>query len=396
MEVVGRLERYRIFRPKDPNAEPVYRDAMARIDWFNAFIGISMFEKYVNLINFRYLYGAATLTVFFYFVCETTYYYRDNVENILMSVTTVGFAVQMVSKQYTYAFKRKRIVDIHEMNLEYLNFDVIQDPAIQLAIRKSAILSHILIKMTLVGYLVLVILIATVPVILGFMMGEVLLPFGFEVIHSTSWTAFWINYGFQLSCTYFTGLVSSSSDALFILNVFTACEQIDAILALLAELNLMARSNMPEQLLSDQLTKILRLHQHHQQYIRKLENVFDCYFLIAIAMLCFCMSLSLAAFTLINWYIGLAVFCFSSAQIFYMCFLGTHLESKNEQLMLEVGSFAWYALNVHDQKRAVLLLAATQTPVTLSAVMDILNVETYLKIHKTVYSFWMFLLQVKV
>ncbi|XP_053686233.1 putative odorant receptor 92a [Sabethes cyaneus] len=301
---------------------------MKRIEWFNAFIGISMFERHVNLINFRYLYGLATLSIFFYFVSETIFYYRDNVESILLSVTTIGFALQMVSKQYTYALKRNRIVEIHEMNLEYLNFDVIQDPMIQLAIRNSAGLAHILIKMTLVGYIVLVILIATVPVIFGFIMGEVLLPFGFEIIHSTSWTAFWINYSFQLSCTYFTGLVSSSSDSLFILNVFTACEQIDAILSLLAELGRMAKTDVGDHLVSDQLTKILRLHQHHQQYMRKLEDVFDCYFLIAIAMLCFCMSISLAAFTLIDWYIGLAVFCFSSAQIFYMCFLGTHLGSK--------------------------------------------------------------------
>lgn len=54
---------------------------------------------------------------------------------------------------------------------------------------------------------------------------------------------------------------------------------------------------------------------------------------------------------------------------------------QNEQLMLEVGSFAWYSLPVRDQKRAILLLAATQTPVTLSAVMDVLNVETYLKVN---------------
>lgn len=48
--------------------------------------------------------------------------------------------------------------------------------------------------------------------------------------------------------------------------------------------------------------------------------------------------------------------------------------------MLKVGSFAWYALPVRDQKRAILFLAATQKPITLSAFLEKLDVETYLKV----------------
>lgn len=95
MDYLEGLKRYRIFQPADPKAETVYRNVANRIDVFNSYMGFAMFKQKVNFYNFPFIWGISSLFIFTYLVIETAYWYRLEVERVLMSVTTIGFSIQV-------------------------------------------------------------------------------------------------------------------------------------------------------------------------------------------------------------------------------------------------------------------------------------------------------------
>ncbi|XP_038108421.1 odorant receptor 67d isoform X2 [Culex quinquefasciatus] len=377
------------------NAGKVYLEAVDWIDRLNAFMGICYFDPKVSRLQPRFIWGITTLFIYIYLAFESTYWYRNDVEKLLLCITTHGFSVQMASKVYTFIINRSQVVEVNTMNRDYFEMETTKSVTVQNSHKSSATIAYILLKMTAACYIILVGLIVLGPAIGGAIVSEKILPFGFELSHSNAWPAYIMNLAFHVNCGFYVAFLTTSSDSTFILYLLTAVGQIDAISGLLNELNEMLEKNASEEVISLQLRRIFQLHQHHFAYMRMFKNMFQYYFMMAITMLYFCMSICLAAFVLINWYMGVLVFCFCSAQIFYMCFLGTALQSKTEFLMKEIDSFSWYRLSVPNQKFAILFLASAQNPILLSAAMVKLNVATYLQVHKSVYSFLMLLLRIK-
>lgn len=206
----------------------------------------------------------------------------------------------MSSKVYSFILTRRKILDVHKMNLDYFNLDIIKRANVDKSLRKSASLTHILVSITLVGYIILVGIIATAPVLYGLATSDPLLPLGIEIVHSESRMAYWINYSIQLNSCYYAAMLTTTSDATFILYILTATGHIDAIIGLLDELHDMADRQDDESQISDHMTKVLQVHQYHLNYMRKIDGLFRIYFLIAIASLCACMTISLAAFVLVS------------------------------------------------------------------------------------------------
>ncbi|KAL9704984.1 hypothetical protein quinque_008502 [Culex quinquefasciatus] len=367
MDLIESLKRYRIFQFDYSNAGKVYLEAVDWIDRLNAFMGICYFDLKVSRLQPRFIWGITTLFIYIYLAFESTYWYRNDVEKLLLCITTHGFSVQMASKVYTFIINRSQVVEVNTMNRDYFEMETTKSVTVQNSHKSSATIAYILLKMTAACYIILVGLIVLGPAIGGAIVSEKILPFGFELSHSNAWPAYIMNLAFHVNCGFYVAFLTTSSDSTFILYLLTAVGQIDAISGLLNELNEMLEKNASE----------------------------EYYFMMAITMLYFCMSICLAAFVLINWYMGVLVFCFCSAQIFYMCFLGTALQSKTEFLMKEIDSFSWYRLSVPNQKFAILFLASAQNPILLSAAMVKLNVATYLQVHKSVYSFLMLLLRIK-
>ncbi|XP_065078575.1 uncharacterized protein LOC135701654 [Ochlerotatus camptorhynchus] len=281
------------------------------------------------------------------------------------------------------------------MNVKFFSMDIIQDNTVKQAFKPSVMLNNVLLTLTIYGYCVLVGIIGLAPMVYGLITSKQVLSFGFEAIHSDAWSAYMVNGLFQANCAYYVAILTTVTDGTFISYILTATGQIDAIIGLLNELDGMMMLKPDEQEIDNQLQKIIKFHQHHQLFMRQVENELNLYFLISIASLCFNMSISLAAFVLIDWYLGIVVFCFASSQIFYMCFLGTYYDTKSEILITEIGQLDWYKLSLKNQKSIKFLLTVTQTPITLTAILEDLNVAAYLKIHKTVYSGLMLLLRVK-
>lgn len=205
----------------------------------------------------------------------------------------------MASKVYTFIINRSQLVEVNMMNRDYFEMETTKTVTVQNSLKSSATIAFILLKMTAACYIFLVGLIVIGPAIGGLIVSEKILPFGFELSHSFEWPAYTMNLAFQMNSAFYVAFLTTSSDSTFILYLLTAVGQIDAISGLLDELNEMLEKSATEDQISIQLRKIFQLHQHHLAYMRKFNNMFQYYFMMAITMLYFCMSICLAAFVLV-------------------------------------------------------------------------------------------------
>lgn len=95
MDIIESLKRYRIFQFDYSNAGKVYLEAVDWIDRLNAFMGICYFDPKVSRLQPRFIWGITTLFIYIYLAFESTYWYRNDVEKLLLCITTHGFSVQV-------------------------------------------------------------------------------------------------------------------------------------------------------------------------------------------------------------------------------------------------------------------------------------------------------------
>ncbi|XP_055600397.1 uncharacterized protein LOC129749447 [Uranotaenia lowii] len=396
MNLAERLQRFSLFRTDFNTADELYFKVTGIIDVINLGAGFSSFIRKWNFLNIRFIQGINTLFVYLYCEFTSATYYRNDMEEFLFCITTFGISIQCSAFIYLFILRRGMILDIHELNLKYYKLKSVLDAKIQKSLRSSSSITYLAVILTIIVYNVLMFLMACIPVIYTIKTNNKVLPYGFKMFFADTWTAYSLNMLFQFNCQYYVSICTVSANCTLVVLLLTAFGQIDAIIELFNQLQEMTQiPETPEESLKEKIEEIIALHQYHRNYMRKIVDSFDVFYLIVIGSLCSCMAISLTAIVLVNWYVGGVFICFSSAQIFYLCFFGAQLQIKSEKLTLRVTSFDWYNLPVGNQKSTMMILNACQTPVNLSAVFETLNYEAFLKVHKGVYSIFMFLISAK-
>ncbi|EDS32026.1 conserved hypothetical protein [Culex quinquefasciatus] len=299
MNLLDSLARLRLFRFEFFDTGAAYRAATARLDQINALVGVCMFNARVSRAQPAFIWGIISLLLYVYLAFESTIWYRDNIDKLMMCITTHGFSLQMASKVYTFILNRNRVIEINEINLKYFGTSGRKAASQLECLKPSAKIANILITMTIFGYVTLTSLIIAIPVIYGLIVSKKVLPMGYEVVHSTEWPGYIVNLLFQINCMIYVSLTTITSDGTFILFLMSAIGQIDAILGRLSEFSEQLKQTDDDEQITGNLKQILRLHQHHQRYMRKLDDLFSTYFMIAIISLYFCMSVCLASFLLV-------------------------------------------------------------------------------------------------
>ncbi|XP_055596568.1 uncharacterized protein LOC129746735 [Uranotaenia lowii] len=393
MDLVEKLKKLSVFRVDSLSAEEVYFKTTRLIDLINLGAGNSNFIRKWDFLNLRFFQGINTLFLYLYCVYLTTSYYIDDMEELLFCVATFGISIQCSAFIYLFVLRRGKILDVHDLNVDYHKLKTVLDPKIQESLRSSSSIAYLAVVLTIIVYNVMILIMTMMPVVYTIQTGHKALPYAFKMFFEDTWTSYTLNFLIQMNCQYYVSICTVTSNCTLIVLLLTAFGQIDAIITLFKQLNdMVQRPDIPHESLEKKLKEIIALHQCHRNYLSNIVDVFDVYYLIVISSLCSCMAISLTAIVIVNWYVGVVFICFSSAQIFYMCFLGAQLQMKSEDLALHVTQFEWYKLPVVHQQSIMMVICACQTPINLSAVFETLNYEAYLKVHKGVYSIFMFLI----
>ncbi|KFB47258.1 AGAP010507-PA-like protein [Anopheles sinensis] len=307
---------------------------------------------------------------------------------LIYCLATFGFGCQGVMKIYSYIITRRRVIELYMINVKYNERMMNQSDRVKRVLCENATITHILIKGTMLVYIILVCVTVTIPGLSSIFLSSRILPFGFVLpfLDPETWTGYIWNYAFQVIMSYFYLVLTLGGDITTIFNLLTAYGQLDALMMLIEECNEQLARNEPAEAIQKKIVDIVQLHQHHRLYLQQLVDFLNPYHFVTVGSTVPAMVISVLGVMLLKWYPGAVIMFLGSVQIFYICFLGTGLELKTDALTDMVGAIRWDKLSVRDMKHMQLILALTQQPKVLLVATTPLNVTAFLQIHKFIYS----------
>uniref|UniRef100_A0A182VT62 Uncharacterized protein n=1 Tax=Anopheles minimus TaxID=112268 RepID=A0A182VT62_9DIPT len=375
-------------------------DITAGIETFNKSMGASFFKRKHSFINFFFIFGISNLVLYLVSVLKSAYDSRHDTTKLIYCIATFGFCCQAIMKIYSFIITRQRVVDLYENNLFYYQNMMHQSNTVKRVLCDNASLIYIVIKGTVLIYLILVITTMTIPGFSSLFLADRILPFGFVVpfIGADTLTGYLWNYIMQVIMATYYWIITVGSDITTIYNLLTAYGQLDVLMTIIEELDeLLERDECPQEI-RDKIIEIVHQHQHHRSYLQQLVHFLNPYHFVTLGSTVPTMVISVLGLVLLDWYPGAAIVFLGSVQIFYICFLGTSLEIKvrdifiiTDALTLKVGAIHWNKLSIRDMKYMNLVLAMTQKPKMLAVATLPLNITAFLKIHKLIYSLIMML-----
>uniref|UniRef100_A0A6E8W0K5 Odorant receptor n=1 Tax=Anopheles coluzzii TaxID=1518534 RepID=A0A6E8W0K5_ANOCL len=371
-------------------------DLTAGIESFNKSMGVSFFKRKHSFVNFFFIFGISNLVLYVVSVLISSYKSRHDIIKLIYCIATFGFCCQAIMKIYSFIITRQRVVDLYEINHRYYQHMMGQSIAVKRVLCDNASLIYIVIKVTVLVYLLLVITAMSIPGLSSIFLADRILPFGFVMpfIDANTLAGYYANYGIQLIMAIYYWIITVGSDITTIYNLLTAYGQLDVLMTITEELNEQLERNESLDTIQDKIVEIIRQYQHHRTYLKQLVDFLNPYHFVTLISTVPTMVISVLGLVLLDWYPGAAIVFLGSVQIFYICFLGTSLELKvgvTDALTLKIGAIHWDKLSVRDMKFMKMVLMMSQKPKMLMAATLPLNITAFLQIHKFIYSLIMML-----
>ncbi|XP_053667933.1 odorant receptor 67d-like [Anopheles marshallii] len=393
MEYLRVLKKYHFFHYSATNPLEASMYLTAGIETFNKSMGVSFFKRKHSFINFFFIFGISNLVLYVVSVLKSAYVSRHDMTKLMYSIATFGFCCQASMKIYCFVVTRQRVIDLYESNQHYYQDMMNQSNTVKRVLCDNASLIYIVIKGTVLVYLILVIIAMSIPGISSIFLSDLILPLGFTIpfINDDTFAGYIWNYIIQIIMAVYYFIITVGTDITTIYNLLTANGQLDALMTIIEELDeQLERDECPEKI-RDKIIEIVHQHQHHRIYLHQLVDFLNPYHCVTLGSTVPTMVISVLGLFLLDWYPGAVIVFLGSVQIFYICFLGTSLEIKTDALTLKVGAIHWNKLSIPDMKYMNLVLALTQKPKMLKVVTLPLNITAFLKIHKLIYSLIMML-----
>ncbi|XP_053696907.1 odorant receptor 67d-like [Sabethes cyaneus] len=130
----------------------------------------------------------------------------------------------------------------------------------------------------------------------------------------------------------------------------------------------------------------------HREIIRYEEDLDECYYytvFVQVITSVSCLSLTLfVVYMTRNWIRGMFILA-TFFQLLEFCLLGTALRVKNDHAIDAIYNCKWHLLSTSDKRRLAIMLHRAQNPVEMTiGGLALLNMETFVEIIKTIYSYF--------
>lgn len=261
MSFLKKLQRFRIFQHSFKEPAEFYAHQIKFPNKVSKISGLDVFSEDFQILNPRVTFSVSLLMFYFYINIVSAYEMRDNTEDLINSLTTIGIAIQSVTKIVTFGVFRKDLVWLHQYTKTLYREEC--NPRTRDLLMNDVFLLSVILKTMIVGYAFTSISLDFAPVLVLAYTGLKLLPFGFYIpfLDQFSWTGYMINYFVQILLTVFVTSQDMGPDCIYMIISMNSFTQINLIVDSLKELS--RHIDEGDSDMDDQIISIIQRHQEH-------------------------------------------------------------------------------------------------------------------------------------
>ncbi|XP_038114055.1 odorant receptor 30a isoform X2 [Culex quinquefasciatus] len=314
---------------------------------------------------------------------------RDDVDDLIYCLVTLGMGMQGLMKIFTFLLARDELVWIQEYSKRLFREEGIAHKCL---IMNNILLMNVVTKLILVFYAFTTVFMLVAPMFITLTTDHKLLTFGFWLpfVDRFSWLGYGCNLVMHVIMSIFISAENMGPDTIYFMTLINSYTQIDLMLAKIREVNNKIANNNASY--KEKLNDVFKRHQEHLEYIGVVEDVYRGYFFVLFSSLGASLVLVLYAVVTRSWLAGYNSCVFIINELFIFCFLPTLLERKVEELEEAIYGISWYDVPISTRRSICLCLDAVQQPVSLSMIFYPLNMPTFQSLMNTIYSYLTLLL----
>nr|XP_029724627.1 uncharacterized protein LOC109399963 [Aedes albopictus] len=293
MSFIKKLHRLKVFQHSFTEPADFYSHQIKIPNLISKISGLDVFSEDFKIPNGFMVLIFVSMLFYFYINGASAYEMRDNTEDLINSLTTIGIGIQVASKTVTFAVFRKDLVWLHRYTEALYREEC--NPRTRAMLMDNVFLLSVILKTMMVGYAFTSFSLDFAPVLILAFTGTKLLPFGFYIPHIDrfSWTGYLVNYLVQIVLTVYVTSEDMGPDCIYMIISLNSFTQIDLIVESLKEVN--RRIEAGDVDMENCLISIIQRHREHLEYLRTIETVFRMMFLVTFMSLSSVLILSLFA-----------------------------------------------------------------------------------------------------
>ncbi|XP_055619294.1 odorant receptor 49b-like [Toxorhynchites rutilus septentrionalis] len=399
METLKRLQIFRKTRATILDPQESYYAITSRMNRScQVVLGMDLLTPGFSFVNPQFIFLLAIMTSFLYSDIESAILAED-IGGFIYNIAVFGFGLQGFAKFDAYLYRRPDYHKLLHLLGDFMGECNSNDRWKQKMIDSVAIC--IIFAKFYFGMYTLVFLGASmIGILMSLWSGELQLSFGFQFsfIDTSGFVGYIFTYLYQIIAVLEVVLSSFCNESLIVMvfvNAFGMCDCIISDLKELSKLSQLEKTPENRREAKEKMKLIIQKHQNVIVYLDLANTIFSTYFCMSLVAMTGTISILLIVLVWLRWYPAIFLASMASIQILNMCFLGTLLLLKGEELEREIYVTTWYDLDVPVQQSLKLLLLASQNIKEISYRFGVMNMETYVQTHKLIYSFFAMLVTTK-
>lgn len=363
-----------------------FKNIIQKIDKRAGLLGANIFSVDFKVTNPKLMTLLAYFLGYFFVIAYSFKIYAGHMEKVVFCGVMFGFLIKGFTQVASFIGQRERFLKIVK-DIESLHdsFKTSDDHEISKIFNKFFRFMEILSKLLDIIYLLTGVLSLMYPLMVNFVTGDLILPYGFELpfIDPFSVVGYTCNFFYAASCSALAIIGFTISDAYIVLTIvpiYTLFHVSFHLIDVLKKIDAASdNENEDNKLLYEEKFKeIVQLHQILHDFIRDTEKFYSfTNFIVIYTIFIQCVG-SLFALIIVKWYIGATFVVMNLTQIFMYCVFGAILEVVQSQFREKIMELNWIDKNLPERRKFLFILTATQKTAQYTCIFKVLNFETFM------------------
>ncbi|XP_055549365.1 odorant receptor 67d-like [Wyeomyia smithii] len=341
--------------------------------------------------NFRTFLCLFCLISFSFSVVHTVYLHWGDWYAVMDSLSVSGIGLQGMIKMYS-ALAQKPYFREKYLNIKYLHQRSTSNPKNNASMIKCVLTILYLFRMFFVSYAIAGVAFFVLPFYVMVVKQEkkLVLPLELPFTEASTETGYVITTIFHLVLTVMAIMGILAADMGIMIIVLHVVGIANVFMNNLGDLNeMLLQAETSDETKRQKFTEICIMHKEILQYEEDLDGCYHHTVFVQVITSVSCLSLTLFVIYMTRDWTRLMFMLATFIQLLEFCMLGTTLRVKNDHIIDAIYDCNWYLLSSSDKLRLGIMLHRAQNPVEMTiGGLSLLNMETFVEIMKTIYSYF--------